>query len=170
MNLFSFKDYDVLIDYAHNPAGLMAIQEYLKNSSYQHKIGIVCGIGDRRDEDSIELGRLAAEMFDKVIIKEDADLRGRSAGEATEIVKKGIASSSKQPPVIAIANEKQALQFAMKNALPGSLIMHCVENIDEVIAMMQHQLKEQPHGRTKHLKLPLQKMRKETEMSVGMNL
>ncbi len=170
MNLFSFKDYDVLVDYAHNPAGLMAIQDYLKNSSYQHKIGIVCGIGDRRDEDSIELGRLAAEMFDKVIIKEDADLRGRSAGEATEIVKKGIASSSKKPPVIAIANEKQALQFAMKNAMPGSLIIHCVENIDEVIAMMQHQLKEQPNGRIKHLKLPLQKMRKETEMSVGMNL
>ncbi|CAN5478558.1 cyanophycin synthetase [soil metagenome] len=170
MNLFSFKDFDVLVDYAHNPAGLMAIQDYLKNSSYQHKIGIVCGIGDRRDEDSFELGRLAAEMFDKVIIKEDADLRGRAAGEATEIVKKGIASSPNKPPVIAIANEKQALHFAMKNALPGTLIMHCVENIDEVISMMQHQLKEQPYGRTKHLKLPVQRMRKESEMSVGMNL
>lgn len=169
MNLFSFKDYDVLVDYAHNPAGLMAIRDYLKDSSYQHKIGIVCGIGDRRDEDSFELGRLAAEMFDKVIIKEDADLRGKAAGEATEIVKKGIASSPNKPPVIAIANEKQALHFAMQNALPGTLIMHCVENIDEVISLMQHQLKEQPYGSTKHLKLPLQRIRTESEMSVGMN-
>jgi len=35
MNLFSFPNYDVLVDYAHNPAGLMAIQNYLKSSSYR---------------------------------------------------------------------------------------------------------------------------------------
>ena len=171
MNLFSFPNYDILIDYAHNPAGLMAVQNYLKSTSYQYKIGIVCGMGDRRDEDSIELGRIAAETFDKVIIREDTDLRGKAAGEATEIIKKGIASSPFNPTVIAIANEKQALQFAMKNAVPGTLIMHCVENIDEVISMMKKKEKEQPIIRPRRLlKHTVQRAQNENEMSLGMNI
>jgi len=120
MNLFNFADFDVLVDYAHNPAGLIAIQDYIKNSSYRYKIGIVCGIGDRRREDSLEIGRLAAEMFNRVIIKEDADLRGKVEGESTAIVKEGIMNSPFNPSVKAIAKEKQALLYAMKNAIPGN--------------------------------------------------
>lgn len=80
MNLFEFKDYDVLVDYCHNPAGLIAIKEFVDNSSYDYKTGIICGIGDRRDEDSFELGRLSAEIFCKIIIREDTDLRGKRPG------------------------------------------------------------------------------------------
>ncbi|MDZ7755804.1 cyanophycin synthetase [Rhodohalobacter sp.] len=170
MNLFSFPNYDILVDYAHNPAGLMAVQQYLKSSSYEDKIGIVCGLGDRRDEDSIELGRIAAETFDKIIIREDSDLRGKAAGETTETIKKGIGNSPFSPSVVAIANEKEALQYAMENALPGTLIMLCVENIDEVISMMQKKKSEQQHMKSRCLKHSVQRIRIENNISAVMNI
>lgn len=159
MNLFEFKDYDVLVDYCHNPAGLIAIKEFVDNSSYDYKTGIICGIGDRRDEDSFELGRLSAEIFCKIIIREDTDLRGKAAGESSAIVKRGIESSCFNPPVVCIPNEKQALLFAMENALSGTLIMLCVENIEEVIStlkLMQLQEKRKRLKRVSRVK-PAQK-------------
>ncbi|PAU95071.1 cyanophycin synthetase [Aliifodinibius salipaludis] len=137
MNLFQFEDYDVLVDYCHNPAGLVAIKEFIDNSSYEYKTGIIAGIGDRREEDSFEIGRISAEIFYKIIIREDADLRGKDAGESSAIVKRGINSSCFNPPVAYISDEKQALLFAMENALPGTLVMLCVEKIEEVISMLK---------------------------------
>jgi len=170
MNHFRFPNYDILVDYAHNPAGLQAVQHYLKSLPYHYKIGIVCGLGDRRDEDSIELGRIAAETFDQVIIKEDTDLRGKAAGESTEIIKKGIADSSFNPTVVAISNEKKALLYAMENALPGTLIMHCVENIDEVISMLQEMEGEQLLSGPRPLEQSVLKNQNGNIVSVGMNV
>jgi len=149
MNLFQFEDYDVLVDYCHNPAGLVAIKNFIDNSDYLYKTGIICGIGDRRKEDSFELGRLAAELFCKIIIREDTDLRGKAAGETTAIVKQGIESSCFNPPVVSISNEKQALLFAMENTLPETLIMLCVEKIDEVINMLKLMQKQEKRKRVK---------------------
>lgn len=137
MNLFEFEDYDVLIDYCHNPAGLVAIKEFIDNSDYLYKTGIICGIGDRREEDSFELGRLSAELFCKIIIREDTDLRGKATGETSAIVKRGIKSSCFNPPVACIPDEKQALLFAMEYALPGTLIMLCVQQIEKVTSMLK---------------------------------
>ena len=137
MNLFQFENYDVLVDYCHNAAGLVAIKEFIDNSSYLYRTGIISGIGDRREEDLLELGRLSAELFCKIIIREDSDLRGKAAGESTSILKRGIESSCFNPPLVSIPNEKHALKFAMENALPGTLVMLCVEKIDEIISMLK---------------------------------
>lgn len=137
MNLFKFENHDVLVDYCHNPAGLVAIKEFIDNSSYNYKTGIICGLGDRREEDSLEFGRLSAELFCKIIIREDTDLRGKAAGETSAIVKRGVERSGLKPPVECIPNEKEALLFAMDNALPGTLVMLCVENIEEITGLLK---------------------------------
>ncbi|MAO64127.1 MAG: cyanophycin synthetase [Balneola sp.] len=167
MNLFQFENYDVLVDYCHNPAGMVAIKEFIDNSSYLYKTGIICGLGDRREEDSLELGRLSAEVFCKIIIREDNDLRGKASGESSAIVKQGVENSCYNPPVVYIPNEKQALLFAIENALPGTLVMLCVEHIDEMISLVKlMQLDEQ---RKKAKKLG-KAMRKKKETTFGVNI
>ena len=47
MNIFEFRKFKVLIDFAHNPAGYKAIEEFLSNVEATHKIGIIAGVGDR---------------------------------------------------------------------------------------------------------------------------
>ena len=45
------------------------------------KVGIVAGVGDRRDEDIISLGEESAKIFDEIIIRQDKNLRGRTEEE-----------------------------------------------------------------------------------------
>lgn len=149
MNLFHFESYDVLVDYCHNTAGLLAIREFIDSSSYLYKTGIICGIGDRREEDIHEIGRLSAEILCKIIIRDDSDLREKAAGESTAIVKRGVESSCFNPPVVCIPDEKKALLFAMGNALPGTLVMLCVEKIEEVISMVKLQQLQEKGKRVK---------------------
>ena len=90
MNLFHFKNFDVLVDFAHNPAGMRALQKFVDNTDATVKVGIIAGIGDRRDEDTIEVGKIASEMFDEVIIRQDKNLRGKSEEELIGLMEEGI--------------------------------------------------------------------------------
>ena len=45
------------------------------------RIGIIATAGDRRDEDMRELGHIAAQHFDVVVVREDVALRGRKRGD-----------------------------------------------------------------------------------------
>src|SRR5204862_5424861 len=78
MNIFEFKNYRVLIDFAHNADGFRGVKEYLSSIESPYKIGIITGTGDRRDEDIRDLGRISATMFNHIIIRQDKFLRGRT--------------------------------------------------------------------------------------------
>ena len=123
LNLFPFKDFEVLLDYAHNPAGFKALGQYLRNLTGHPKVGIIAGIGDRRDQDNHEIGALAAEMFDEIIIRQDRNLRGKSEEELIGLVKAGILSIEKDKKITVIPSEAEAIKFAIKHALPGSLVV-----------------------------------------------
>jgi cyanophycin synthetase len=56
MNIFEFKKFKVLIDFAHN-ALVMQVSKTCKVCK-QPKIGIIAGVGDRRDEDIKECAKL----------------------------------------------------------------------------------------------------------------
>ncbi len=63
MNIFEFKRFKVMIDFAHNPAGYSAIEDLLNNIEATRKIGIIAGVGDRRDEDIRDCAEIAARML-----------------------------------------------------------------------------------------------------------
>jgi UDP-N-acetylmuramyl pentapeptide synthase len=69
MNMFHIKNYTVMVDYAHNTHGFMAISDFLSKVDATQKVGVIAGVGDRRDEDIRNLGRVAAGMFDEIIIR-----------------------------------------------------------------------------------------------------
>jgi len=90
LNLFKFENFQVLLDYAHNPAGMRALQKFTDNLDATKKVGIIAGIGDRRVEDNNEMGSIAAEMFDEVIIRQDKRLRGKTEEELIKMLDDGI--------------------------------------------------------------------------------
>ena len=45
MNIFDFKEYKVLIDFAHNADGFRGIKEFLSGVDSPYKIGIITGTG-----------------------------------------------------------------------------------------------------------------------------
>jgi cyanophycin synthetase len=132
MNLVQFADFAVLLDYAHNPHALQSLGEMIRSYPATYKTGIIAGVGDRRSEDIVELGRVAGEVFDHVIIRQDEDLRGRQADNMNDLLKKGIAISNNNIHPVVIPDECEALDHAINNAISGSLIVILSDNIEEV--------------------------------------
>ncbi|MBK7231208.1 MAG: cyanophycin synthetase [Saprospiraceae bacterium] len=137
LNLFNFKDFDLLLDYAHNPAGLSALKNLTDKMDGHPKIGIIAGIGDRRDEDNMGIGKVAASMFDEVIIRQDKSLRGKSPEALEALVKKGIYEYDPNKICHYIANEKEAIGFAIQRAQKGSLIVVCSDDIQNSLELIK---------------------------------
>jgi cyanophycin synthetase len=123
LNLFQFKHFQFLVDFAHNPAGLELLCDFVSKMDGSPKVGIISGTGDRRDDDIRELGRISARNFDEIIIRQDKNLRGRTAEAIIDLLVEGInETKTKDIPLTVIHKEKDAIIHAYKNAKPGSLI------------------------------------------------
>jgi cyanophycin synthetase len=140
MNIFTFKEYKVLIDFAHNPDGFRGIKEFLSAVDSGHKVGIITGTGDRRDEDIRELGRLSADMFDHIIIRQDKFLRGRQADDIVSLLLEGIRERNPNSSYEYIPKEVEALKHALSLAKPGSYIVALSDVIDNAIDLVQSYL------------------------------
>ncbi|MFY7804493.1 MAG: cyanophycin synthetase [Limnoraphis robusta] len=137
MNLIELGKFHVLIDYAHNPAGYQAIGEFIRQWSEGERIGVIGGPGNRRDQDLKELGRLATQMFDWVIIKEDDDTRDRPRGEAAGLIREGICQEKPQFKYEEIWDETEAIQTALAEASEGSLVVIFPESVKRAIALLK---------------------------------
>jgi cyanophycin synthetase len=139
MNLFNLGRYHALVDYAHNPAGYAAVGTFVNNWTGS-TIGVVGGPGDRRDEDLIELGELSATFFDRIIVKEDYDSRGRNWGDVAELIVQGIerVATATVPlvPHSIMLNEAEAIEWALDNAPDNSLVTIFPDNVSQAIALI----------------------------------
>ncbi len=142
LNLFKFKNFDFLVDFAHNQAGLMLLSDFIGKMEGYPKVGIISGTGDRRDEDIRDLGKISAGCFDEIIIRQDKNLRGRTAEEIVNLLVEGInQTKTKDIPITIIYNEKEAITYAYENAKPGSLITIMCDVVVEALDMIK-KLKE----------------------------
>jgi cyanophycin synthetase len=141
LNLFEFNDFTILLDYAHNPAGMRALQKFVEELDATVKVGIIAGIGDRRVEDNNEMGGIAAEMFDEIIIRQDKRLRGKTEQELIKMLNDGIKMKDPSKKTTIIPSESEAIKFAVKNAIKGSLIVLCSDVIPDALDLVK-ELKE----------------------------
>ncbi len=139
MNLFNMGRYHALVDYAHNPAGYEAVGSFVENWAGP-KIGVVGAPGDRRDEDFVQLGVLAAKIFDHVIIKEDDDTRGRARGEVADLIIEGIQRTLQETDITVShtvqLDETEAIEHALDNALENGLVVVLPESVTRAIALI----------------------------------
>ncbi len=136
MNLFDLGDYHALVDYAHNPHGYEAVGGFVRNWEGE-KIGVVGGPGDRRDEDLILLGKISAQVFNRIIVKEDDDKRGRPSGEAADLIAKGIFQENPNAKYETILSETEAIETALNSAGKGSLVVVVPESVSRAIDLIQ---------------------------------
>ncbi len=123
MNMFHFHNFSVMLDYAHNTHGFIALGKYLKSVEASVKVGIIAGVGDRRDEDIISLGEAAGSIFDEIIIRQDKHLRGRTDQEIINFLTKGIHNIDANKKITVIQKETEAIDYALQNAVKDSFIV-----------------------------------------------
>jgi cyanophycin synthetase len=137
MNLFNLGNFHALVDYAHNPHSYEALGSFVRNWTNGERIGVVGGPGDRRNQDFISLGKLAAEIFDYVIIKEDDDTRGRARGSAADLIIQGIKEVNPNYKYESILDETEAINKALDIAPDNSLVVILPESITRAIKLIK---------------------------------
>jgi len=138
LNLIDVGNFTVLVDFAHNPAGMEALSKFVEKLPNKVKTGIIGGTGDRRDEDIKNLGRAAAKMLTNIIIREDESLRGREKGVINQLVLEGVKSEKPDIDVKIIEDEVEAINYVLKNAKKNDLIIILPDNIPRAINIIHN--------------------------------
>jgi cyanophycin synthetase len=154
LNLLDVGGVRVVIDYCHNVDGMKQLADFVQRMMVEPQtkagklgttngkgaaprngraIGVIGIPGDRRDEDQREYGAIAATAFDEIIVREDKNLRGRAAGETAGHVLDGVKSakasgSSRVARADKVLEEIDAVRTALRRAIPGDLVVCCVDD------------------------------------------
>ncbi|MCE3254647.1 MAG: cphA [Rickettsiaceae bacterium] len=133
-NIHDEHGFRVIMDYAHNPAALKAFFDMIREmrKHYMRVIGHISTPGDRRDEDIIEVGRIAGKELDIVIFREKPDTRGRPEGEILKLLKKGaLLTGCSDEKIICVHGEDEATEICLQKAQRGDLIILTPSDIED---------------------------------------
>ncbi|HSU13812.1 cyanophycin synthetase [Longimicrobium sp.] len=137
MNVMRTERGTVIVDYAHNPAAIRGLMEFVARMPGGRRIGVVTMPGDRRDEDLRELGELVA-VLDYVVVKEAEQYRrGRPPGEVSRLIGEGLErgglGADRRETV---EFEDAALVRAMDLMEPGDLVVILADDVPAVLAQL----------------------------------
>jgi cyanophycin synthetase len=159
LNLFELDGYRVLVDYAHNPHAMQALGAFIDaiadDGGNGHlplvtgrRIGVIATAGDRRDRDIRDLGRVAASYFDRIVIREDENPRGRQPGATADLIREGIEAAVQEgarcQKVEVVLDERDATRRALDMGRKGDIVVLCVDHASLAWNEVQHRLHGAP--------------------------
>jgi cyanophycin synthetase len=137
LNLLRVGESRVLVDYAHNPAAVEGLLDMVLNIPARRRLGVVAAPGDRRDQDIRNVGRISAGL-DRVIIKEDADLRGRAEGEVAALIREGLREGGLGGDRVEyVRDEVAAVRHALAQLREGDLLVVLADDVPGVLGEIQ---------------------------------
>jgi cyanophycin synthetase len=155
LNLFEREGTVVLIDFAHNEAGLEGLAEVSRGLAGTHRVRMAIGTaGDRTDEVLRNLGTIGGRAADELVICEKVHyLRGRDREELNGLLRKGAAKAGYRGKVPAYPSELAALQALLTHADEGDVvaIMSHVERLEIFEWLRSHGFEPIPPERLRDL-------------------
>ncbi len=137
LNFIEVGGIKVIVDYGHNAAGYKSILHTAKKMKHRNIIGVIGVPGDRRNEAIGKVGFIAGRGFERIIIKEDSELRGRAPGEVAELLKRGAMDAGMSSESIDIVlQETAALKKALAIAVPGDLVVVFFEKLEPILQIL----------------------------------
>ncbi|MGH9243954.1 MAG: cyanophycin synthetase [Acidimicrobiales bacterium] len=151
LNEIDVDGISVIVDYCHNPPGMRMLGDFVDRvgdslvSTHElgkpSRIGMIATAGDRRDDDMRELGSIAAEHFDVIVVREDSAPRGRPPMEVAELiasgVRDGVEGGGRCKQVEIVPDEIVAVRHCMARANAGDLVVLCVDKHAAVLAELE---------------------------------
>jgi len=131
-NLYRLNGGHVMVDYGHNTDAFDAICRMTSNWNDRRVTGIITIPGDRDDAIIDRAARAAAKGFNKVIVREDHDLRGRKPGDVANIVCRAIREVSPWMECEVVLDEIEALRRAVRQMSKDEVIVCFYEKLQPV--------------------------------------
>lgn len=152
-NSYQYNGATIILDYAHNIEGYKAVLEGLSKINHKRLVGIIGVPGDRRDQNIVKVGEIAAGFLDNIIIKEDEDKRGREIGHVAKLLEEGIVSTNFNKALLeVILDEGEAFKRGLDLARPGDLIIIFFEQYAPLMEILNERINE---GNKEILKLSI---------------
>ena len=137
LNVMRVHGVRVLVDYAHNAAAVSGLMELVTEMPARRRIGVLAAPGDRRDADIEALGQLCATL-DYVVIKEDADTRGREQGAVAALIRAGlIAGGVPEHQIEVVVPEAAAIDRAIAIASDQDVVVVLADKVNDVLAHVE---------------------------------
>jgi cyanophycin synthetase len=135
-NFYRVERGHVLVDYGHNPGAFAAICRMAARLKGKRTTGIIGVPGDRNDALIRESGRVAANGFDRIIIKEDVDKRGRTRGEVARLLCETIAEESAERECSVVINEVEAFENELKNIRENDVVVIFYDKLKPILEVL----------------------------------
>ncbi|MBA2289896.1 MAG: hypothetical protein H0V98_05890 [Chloroflexia bacterium] len=137
LNVFDKDGATVVVDFAHNEAGLEHLLRFSRSFCGERgRLVVAIGTAGDRDDNAIEgIGRVAAEFADAVIIKDSEKyLRGREVGEMPGILRRVVGDGVIQE----CPNERSAFYAGLDKVSAGdTFAVMCIEDSDEILGYLE---------------------------------
>jgi cyanophycin synthetase len=137
MNLFRVGEGFALLDYGHNPAAFEAIGGLARQWSNRRVTSVFTVPGDRTDELIVDSGRVVARNFDRVIVREDEDTRGRKVGEVANLLCQAVHDVKPHVDCQTELDECEAVRMALRQTEPNEIVLIFHDNYDAVMGVLR---------------------------------
>jgi len=136
-NLFRLNGGHVMVDYGHNSGAFDAICRMASNWRDRRVTGIIGVPGDRDDTVIAHAARVAAKGFNRLIVKEDRDLRGRAPGEVSGLLRDTVREVSPAIECEVVLDEVEALRQAVGQMMKGEVIVVFYEKLKPIQRVLE---------------------------------
>ncbi len=144
-NVFDFDDRTVVLDDCRNASALRALAEGLLALGDGPRTIVYAADGDRRDDDILDQGRVIGGSFDRAAIYEPKRLLGREPGEASLLLRRGIAEQSRTQEVFGGGTWDAAVHAAIASLEPRGILVIQAEEIDAAVDILRDWPGMTPH-------------------------
>jgi cyanophycin synthetase len=135
-NLYQVGAGHVMVDYGHNADAFEAVSR-MAALWHGRRVTAILGVpGDRDDQLIEESGRVAARGFQRIIIKEDKDLRGRRKGEVAGLLCRTINAVSPERQCRTVLDEIQAFSHELREMQQGDVIVVFYDKLEPVLEVL----------------------------------
>jgi cyanophycin synthetase len=136
LDVFRVGGIPVVLDYAHNPAALAAVGEFIEARWGRPGVAVLTLPGDRSDTLVAESAHAVARAFGQVVVYEDTDLRGREPGEMTRLI--SLALADVRPGLCGqpAGSLAEAVVAGLALATPDVPVLLVYEKLEPVLALL----------------------------------
>lgn len=127
----------VMVDYGHNPGAFEAVCRMAMQWENKKVTGIIGVPGDRDDRLIKDSARIAARGFERIIIKEDEDRRGREKGEVAHLICETVKMVAPNRRCEIVLDEVEAFSQAVKEIQDDEVIVIFFDKLEPVLEVLK---------------------------------
>jgi cyanophycin synthetase len=144
-NLLEIEGRTVVLDYFHNVHGLEAMADFVKRMGAPYTVAVIQMAGDRTDDHIAAFGRLAAEIFDELVIRDALPnyRRRRNPGEIPARLRAAALAGGLAPDKVTLMPDHDELEAAQVGIAKGGKDGLVVLFADDAAAVWSYLMQRQ---------------------------